>query len=254
MKITPIASDSMGTRSMATFVETGDVRVLIDPSVALGPSRYRLPPHPLEQEKMEEDWERIVESAEKAELLVITHYHYDHHNPSDPEIFRDKKVFLKHPAVKINKSQRMRAKYFLEGIRDLPETLEYSDGQRFSFGETVLRFSPPVFHGTDSRLGYVTEVSIREGDDCFLFTSDVEGPNTTEQARFILKEDPTVLYLDGPLSYMLGYRYSQACLGTAIENMIRIIRETRVERFIIDHHFLRDLMWRERIQSVFEEA
>ena len=46
MKIKPVASDSMGTRSMATYVETKDVKIFIDPGVALGPSRYGLPPHP----------------------------------------------------------------------------------------------------------------------------------------------------------------------------------------------------------------
>ena len=54
MKILPLAADSLGTRSMATFVETGDVNILIDPAVSLGPKRYSLPPHPLEYEKMDE--------------------------------------------------------------------------------------------------------------------------------------------------------------------------------------------------------
>ncbi len=35
MKITPLAFDSFGTRSMSTFVETKDVKILIDPGVAL---------------------------------------------------------------------------------------------------------------------------------------------------------------------------------------------------------------------------
>jgi len=48
MKITPLAADSLGARSMATIVETPDVSVLIDPSVRLGPFRYDLRPHPTE--------------------------------------------------------------------------------------------------------------------------------------------------------------------------------------------------------------
>ncbi len=51
MKITPLAADSLGARSMVTFVETRDVSVLIDPSVRLGPRRYELPPHPLEEDR-----------------------------------------------------------------------------------------------------------------------------------------------------------------------------------------------------------
>ncbi len=40
MNITPIAADSLGTRSMATFVETGDCGIFIDPAVSLAPRRY----------------------------------------------------------------------------------------------------------------------------------------------------------------------------------------------------------------------
>ena len=45
MKIIPIASDSLGVRSMATYIETKDCKILIDPSAALSPKRYGLPAH-----------------------------------------------------------------------------------------------------------------------------------------------------------------------------------------------------------------
>ncbi len=48
LRATPIAFESLGVRSMAIFVETDDLKILIDPSVALGPKRYGLPLHPLE--------------------------------------------------------------------------------------------------------------------------------------------------------------------------------------------------------------
>ncbi len=51
---------------------------------------------------------------------------------------------------------------------------------------------------------------------------------------------------------MLGYRYSHESLDLAVENMQRILRETDVEKLIIDHHLLRDLNWRERIAAVFD--
>ncbi|RLG69602.1 MAG: hypothetical protein DRO07_01990, partial [Candidatus Iainarchaeum archaeon] len=77
MKILPIAFDSMGTRSMCTFVKTRDVKILIDPGVALGPSRYGLPPHPIEIKRREEHWQAIVKYAMQADVLIVTHYHYD---------------------------------------------------------------------------------------------------------------------------------------------------------------------------------
>jgi len=50
MKFIPIASDSLGVRSMAAYVETKDCKILIDPSAALGPKRYGLSPHEKEHE------------------------------------------------------------------------------------------------------------------------------------------------------------------------------------------------------------
>lgn len=251
MNIIPIAADSLGTRSMATFVETADCNIFIDPSVSLGPRRYGLPPHPLEYQRMDEHWRSIKKYAQKADVLILTHYHYDHHDPNLPELYRGKIVLIKHPTENINHSQRGRADFFLKQIEGMPLELEYADGREFSFEGTSVRFSDAVFHGTGNRLGYVVEVRIREKEESFVFTSDVEGPNTKEQTEFIIKEKPGIVYLDGPLSYMLGYRYSQESLNSAIENMLRILNETDVEKLVIDHHLLRDLKWKERIAPVF---
>jgi predicted metallo-beta-lactamase superfamily hydrolase len=252
MKITPVAADSLGTRSMATFVETGDCNICIDPAVSLGPRRYGLPPHPLEYKKRDEHWESIKKYAEDSDVLILTHYHYDHHDPEFPEMYRGKTVFIKHPTENINRSQKGRAEFFLKRIDGMPGKLEYADGREFSFGDTGIHFSDAVFHGTGNRLGYVVETCIREGDKSFVFTSDVEGPNTKEQTDFILKENPSVVYLDGPLSYMLGYRYSYESLAGAVENILRILNGTDVEKLVIDHHLLRDLNWKEKIARVFD--
>jgi predicted metallo-beta-lactamase superfamily hydrolase len=252
MKIIPIAADSLGTRSMATFVETADCNICIDPAVSLGPRRYGLPPHPLEYKKRDEHWESIKKHAEGSDVLILTHYHYDHHDPEFPELYRGKTVFIKHPTENINRSQMGRAALFLKRIDGMPEKLEYADGREFSFGDTGVRFSDAVFHGTGNRLGYVVEICIKEGNESFVFTSDVEGPNTKEQTDFIIKENPDVVYLDGPLSYMLGYRYSYESLAGAVENILSILNGTDVEKLVIDHHLLRDLNWKEKIARVFD--
>lgn len=254
MKILPIAFDSLGTRSMATFVKTKDVKIFIDPGVALGPLRYGLAPHPIEIERMQEHWKAIVKHAMQADVLIVTHYHYDHHNPNENlEIYEGKIVFLKHPKENINYSQKRRAAYFLEQLSNLPEKIEYSDGKEFVFENTKIKFSQAVFHGTNSKLGYVTEVLIDDGYK-LVHTSDVEGPSTAEQAEFILQNEPNLVILDGPLSYMLGYRYSHKSLELAIENMLKIVSMDSLKTLVVDHHFLRDLQWKERIASVFEEA
>ncbi|MFH1774902.1 MAG: hypothetical protein ABH874_08105 [Methanobacteriota archaeon] len=254
MKITPLASDSLGTRSMATCVETGDVKILIDPGVSLAPSRYGLPPHPIEFQRMNKHWGGIKKFAKKAEVLIVSHYHYDHHDPTEPELYKDKVALLKHPTEKINRSQEERAKFFLEQLEGIPERIEYCDGREFSFGGTKIKFSQPVFHGTNNKLGYVVEISISDENFKFVFTSDVEGPSVRDQVSFILEEKPNIIYADGPLSYMLGYRYSQASLNASVNNIIEIFRETPVEKFVIDHHFLRDIKWKERIKPAFDAA
>ena len=254
MEIIPVAFDSFGTRSMATFVETKDVKIFIDPGVSLAPIRYGLKPHPIELKRLEEHWKEIVKLSKECDVLIITHYHYDHHDPNrNLEIYEEKIVLIKHPTEKINFSQKGRAAYFLEQIKDLPKKIEYADGREFEFGETRIKCSQPVFHGTNARLGYVFEVLIDDGEYKFIHTSDVEGPSQNDQLNFILENKPNLVFLDGPLSYMI-YRFGVDNLRKSIENMKKIIRECPLDALVVDHHFLRDLKWRERIKDIFEIA
>jgi len=254
MKIIPIAFDSLGTRGMATYVETRDLKLFIDPGVSLAPIRYSLEPHSIELKRQDEHWKEIVKLASKSEVLIITHYHYDHHNPWDHlEIYKNKTVLVKHPTEKINLSQKIRAAFFLEQIKELPKKLEYADGKEFKFGKTRIKISPPVFHGTNSRLGYVIEVLIDDGKYKFLHTSDVEGPSQKDQTDFILNNKPNLVFLDGPLSYMM-YRFGVQAMKNSVENMIKIVKSCPLDVLIVDHHFLRDLKWKERISEVFKIA
>lgn len=239
---------------MATYVETDDLRVLIDPGVSLAPIRYGLEPHPLEWRRLEEAWEVVKEYAERSDVLIVTHYHYDHHDPAYPELYKDKRVFIKSPKENINRSQRGRAALFLERVKGLPERIEVADGKGLQIGGTVMNFSGAVCHGTDPRLGYVVEVSIKNGQEGFLHTSDVEGASLPEQVKFILDERPDTLFLDGPMTYMLGYRYSYESLELSNRNLVRILKELELKSLVIDHHFLRDLNYKERIKPIYEAA
>jgi len=254
LNVKPLAFDSFGVRSMATFVETDDIAVLIDPGVSLAPLRYGLPPHPIEAQRMNEHWEDIKEHAVRSDVLIVTHYHYDHFDPEEPELYEGKIVYLKHPKEKINKSQAGRASYFLDKLNELPKSIDFADGNEFGHGATIIKFSSPVYHGTNPKLGYVVEVSISCGGEKMVFTSDVEGPSVADQAEFILQENPDLLILDGPMTYMLGFRYSRKSLALSIENINRIIKETSVKSILVEHHFMRDLKYRERIPEVYECA
>ena len=254
MKIIPLACDSMGTRSMATYVETRDCNVLIDPSVALGPIRYGLSPHPKEERLLDLHMRRIRKHAKKAQVLTISHYHFDHHDPDEPQIYKNKILLAKHPEKNINKSQKKRSAKFLKELDDLPKRVESSDGKDFSFGKTTLRFSEAVPHGSNTKLGYVTQVCISEGRRKFIHTSDVQGPCLSEQTKFILEEDPNILFCDGPMTYMMGYRYPKKAYEDSLKNLIKIIKKTKVKKIALDHHLLRDIKWEEKIQPVIEAA
>jgi len=252
MEIVPIAFDSMGVRSMATFVKTKDVAITIDPSVSLAPSRYGLPPHKIEIEQMEEKWREIKGFVEKSDVIIITHYHYDHHNPEEVEIFEGKKLLLKHPKDKINRSQIERAEYFLERLKNVKVEIDFCDAKKYEFGNTFVEISKPVFHGANQKLGFVLEVFVSDGKNSFLFSSDVEGPLHADQTEFILQRRPEIVFIDGPMSYMLGYRFSKASLEKAVENLKKISEVSR--EIVLDHHLLRDINWRNQISELFVHA
>jgi predicted metallo-beta-lactamase superfamily hydrolase len=246
MKIIPLAFDSLGTRSMATYVETKNVKVLIDPGVALAPNRNGRPPHPIEIKLMMKKWKEIKKYAKKANVLIVTHYHYDHHNPEEPEIYKGKIVYLKHPLQKINASQKKRASYFMKKLGRLPKQIEYSDGRTFKFGKTTIKFSPALPHGWDEKLGCVTEVLIDDGKTRFIHTSDVEGATVGRQQAFIIQNDPDICLIDGPMTYIFGM-HTRA--------LSKIIQGTkRMKTLIVDHHYLRDLKWRDKLSKVYEAA
>lgn len=247
MKIIPLAFDSMGTRSMATFVKTGDIKILIDPGVSLSPHRFNLPPHPKEVRRMNSQWKNIKRNAKRSDVLIVTHYHYDHHDPDEVDIYKDKIAMLKNPRKNINKSQISRSKYFLKNLEGIPEKIYFSDNKEFNFNETRIKFSQPMPHGLHTRLGYVTEVLIEDKMENmkFIHTSDVLGPCSEKQADFIIRENPDVVFADGPLNFTLK---------PAIENLIRVVQKGNVKKLIVDHHLLRDLGWREKIGDVFSAA
>jgi len=255
MNVLPLASDSMGVRSQSTFVETKDIRIIIDPGVALGPSRYGLSPHPLEFEKLEELTQVIKNYMKISDVLLITHYHYDHFMPGEPELHRNKILLIKHPKENINYSQQNRSRDFLEEIDELPKKIKYADGKEFNFNKTIVRFSDAVWHGPEkSKVGKVVMVSVYDGNEKLVYGSDAQGPLTDRQVNWIIKEDPDIVILDGPPTIFIGWRMGKWILDKSIENEIKILEKTKVKTMILDHHLVRDLHYKEKIKPVIEKA
>lgn len=250
LRVTPLAFESLGVRSMATHVETDDLSMVIDPAVALAPNRFGLPPHPIEERARSELWRLVRERAEAADVLVVSHYHYDHLEPKEPELYTGKRVFVKHPRRMINPSQRERAASFLRNIKGMAEEINYADGRDYKFGGTEVRFSKPVPHGSDATRGYVVEMCIEAGES-FLHTSDVQGPVLDEQLDFILSERPETIFVDGPSTYF-DSPHTPFEVRRANENLVKIIEDGAVRRLVVDHHLTRDLGYRGQILPVLD--
>ena len=124
--------DSMGAKLSSMLIETPDIKILVDPGAAEMQPSYPLPP-----EKKKELRQRalavIKEAAQEADIVFISHYHYDHHTlPSEaPEIYEGKKLWIKDPNLWINQSQWRRARLFLS---QFCETFE---------GQTIGQVSQP---------------------------------------------------------------------------------------------------------------
>ncbi len=257
MLIKLLASDSMGVRSMATYVEAGGYKVFIDPGVALGPRRYGLPPHPIEREARDEAWKRIVEHASNSDIIIVTHYHYDHFNPRSDleEVYGGKTLYLKDPDNNINPSQIRRSHFLLHRFEELDVAVDINvcEGSTIDLGGLYIEFSPPFRHGPDERLGYVVMVYMEYAGYRFLYTSDVESFIDEDIFSYIVSKDPNLIYMDGPVTYLIGSRFDEAVADICGEGLRRLIGNLdSLYTLVIDHHLLRDRdyrVWLERFLS-----
>ena len=107
-----IAFESLGVRSQATYIQTKNALIFIDPSAALAPRRYGLPPHKIEALRLLEVFRDINSFIQDSEYIIITHYHYDHHDPGvfvDVNLYKDKVFLVEDPQNNINLSHKIRA-------------------------------------------------------------------------------------------------------------------------------------------------
>jgi predicted metallo-beta-lactamase superfamily hydrolase len=268
IKITPLAAESFGVRSMCTLVETPNITLLLDAGVSLCPYRFRLPPHPIEFKTIDLIRRRIAEAADRAQVVSISHYHFDHHTPSYEDwlvnwtesnetarqIYQNKKVLMKNPREKINASQRQRAWLFQKTGGKHAKSLETADGKVFTFGEgTVLRFSEAVPHGSDDNmLGWVVMALVEFGDERFMFAPDVQGPTSTYTLELIKAAKPQTIMVGGPPFYLGGFKVDEAQLQLGLRNLTEVVK--LVPLTILEHHALRDEAWQQRTKQVYDIA
>jgi len=122
----PIWFDSLGAKSSCILIEHKDVRLIIDPGVAIMhpsfPASYELK---LKWMFMAE--EAIRKNMSKADIIIITHYHYDHFMDFEEELYAGKIILAKNPNEYINDSQRKRAIEFYSELFEKLGKLKLKD-------------------------------------------------------------------------------------------------------------------------------
>jgi predicted metallo-beta-lactamase superfamily hydrolase len=266
IKVIPLAEESFGVRSMCTYIETADTKILLDAGASLAPKRLGYPPHPREYQALAECRKKIAKTAEKAEITTISHYHFDHHTPSYTDwftnwssaknakkIYKDKLVLAKSYRSMVNASQRRRGWMFKKTGAKYSKRVETADGKTFQFGQTKLKFSDPVFHGPEnSELGWVLMLTIEYADEKVIFASDVQGPIHKPTLNKILAEKPKLVMIGGPPTYLAGFRVKEEHIETGMQNLKTLVE--KVPTIILAHHILRDEKWKTISQPIFDVA
>ncbi|MGC9079427.1 MAG: hypothetical protein ACP5G1_01675 [Nanopusillaceae archaeon] len=239
MIIIPVAFDSFSTRSMATIVKT-DMNIFIDPSIAIGPSRYNLKPHKYELEELDKRRKEIIELSKDVDLIVITHYHWDHcPNPKYEhfEILYNKKIILKDIENGINNSQRNRGIEVIKRLKNKSEII-FGDNKKFEFNNTYIEISPPLYHGFRSTpLGFVIGVYVEYKNKSLFFGSDIQGILDENTLKYIIEKNPDIFILSGPPFYINKDNIIQEIFYNNVEILLG---HTDIEEIIIDHHMARD--------------
>jgi predicted metallo-beta-lactamase superfamily hydrolase len=251
VNVVPLAADSLGVRSVATYVECGETRIVIDPGASLGKSRFNLPPADEEWEALRRANDRIAGYAARASIVFVSHYHEDHFR-YDPGIYRDKTVWAKDPKRLLGPAQHGRAAKLWQELGDECR-IDSAEGRRIETRDAVLTASPPLSHGPDGTdLGYVVALTVadrREGAR-FVHASDVQGPLSPVATAYLIRERPTLLYLSGPPAYLERDLGAEA-IDRGAANLMRILDATGC-RVIMDHHAVRDAQYRERFRALWD--
>jgi uncharacterized protein len=249
--ITPLAAESLGVRSVATYVECGDTRLVIDPGAMLAPNRFNLAPVDEEWEALRRANDRISAYVARASLLFVSHYHEEHFR-YDPGLYAGRRLWAKDPKRHIAGRQALRAATLWKGLAGRCEP-DVAEGRRLETPDATLQASPPLSHGPDgSGLGYLVALTVedrREGTR-FVHASDVQGPLSPVAAAYLARQRPTVLYLSGPPAYLEAQLGSEI-IDRGIEHLLRIIDQTGC-RVILDHYALRDAAYPERFRRLWE--
>lgn len=253
MRLKIVGADSFGARSLATVIEVCGLKIFVDPGVSFAPRRYGLPPHEVELKRVKEIENSILRELEDTDIIIITHYHYDHYlyRQEHVEAYKGKILLVKNPTQHINVNQRIRAHRLFKrfGVANLAKRIEYADSRTFNFDCCTIDFSPPVPHGVEgTRLGYVVMVRIRGEFGNIVVASDVQGPMSSNTLKLLENWKPDIIVLSGPPTYFEGYRVEARELLKGFRSLYQLANSAKF--VIVDHHFARDKRFPKILNSI----
>ncbi|MBN2415197.1 hypothetical protein JXO52_05120 [bacterium] len=254
MLITPLAAESMGGRSMATSIETGDCRVIIDPWLQEAPLRFGLGPHPVEIWHAEKLKSRIRLFLRSADVVIVTHYDAATFSLLTPDICRGKTIFMRNPNQNTAPQYRNTIFEFSEKIRRVADELAFVDGRSLKRGKTKLHFSLSVPGTPETLPDFVMPVSIRDRKQTFFYSSETAGSLDRQAERFFREEKPHTCYLDGPETTWRKDGGELGALDQLIKRYMELLLSSLVQVLVIDHHLMRDIHWREKAKLMFKMA
>lgn len=261
-ELKPLAEESLGVRSMSILVSTPEATILLDPGVSLAPRRFGLPPHPEEFRALLSARMRLIESAEEADFIVITHYHRDHFTPpyeslfecsdlsSFESIYKGKRVLAKSIEARTPFNQKKRAWRLFKALEKLTASVTQVNESEIRVGGVVLRFFPCV-HG-DPRLGYVLVVQLTSPESCsIVYAPDVQGPADREVVDRMLEMHFELAIIGGPPLYLETSlkKHVSSRVTEGLENLARIVQSHR-GRVVVAHHLLRSVDWVDRLENL----
>jgi uncharacterized protein len=238
LRVTILAAESLGVRSMATLVETSWGRILVDPGVALAPKRGGLKPHADELTAATSVQRRLRNELAACTHVVISHFHGDHH-PMVEAV--DGQLDAGHVLLSLQDSE-----IFAIGKETLSRNqshrrylLQQAVGRRMASAEGTsagqIELSKPMPHGDpESRSGSVMMCRIRDGNESFVHASDIQFLDDLAVDQ-ILAWQPDVLFASGPPLYLLSNRAK--ALKSARKRIALVAGN--VGQLVLDHHLMR---------------
>lgn len=253
MKIEILGAESLGARGLSCRVEAAGRVIVIDPGVALGNWRYKLPPHPVQIAAGRAVRRRILAALDGATDMVFSHFHGDHVPLAEPNPYQLGFSQLP-PGIKTLRvwslspeGQSFTSQARARALMDLL-------GPHFQLAEGLadgpLRFSRGVPHGAGGKpFGSVMMTRVDLGGRVFVHASDIQLLDAATIDR-ILDWAPHCVLAAGPPLYLAQLDAGQR--ARAWDNALRLA--AGVDTLILDHHLMRSVEGLAWIEALSAEA